>query len=162
MLVVLLILLIAAPLLELYVAIQVAQVIGGWNTIAVLLLVGVFGTWLLRRQGAATLRRGQRALAEGRIPDREMLDGLFLAVAAALMIAPGFISDAVGLLLLLPPVRALLRPLVLRRVGARGTTAAVGSTTTFVGTFRVPRGGGFHDTTGHEQDDPEDRRPLQP
>lgn len=162
MIVALLLLLIAAPILELYVAIQVAQVIGGWNTIAALLLVGAFGAWLLRRQGAVTIRRGQQALAEGRIPDRELLDGLFLAVAAGLMIAPGFVSDALGLLLLLPPVRAVIRPLVTRRFsGDRPGT--IRTTTTFVGSFRVPRGGGFHETTGHERpDDPDDRRPLQP
>lgn len=164
MLVALFLLLIVAPLVELYVAIQVAQVIGGWNTIAVLLLVGAFGAWLLRRQGAATLRRGQRALAEGRMPDRELLDGLFLAIAAALMIAPGFVSDAVGILLLLPPVRALLRPMVTRRFGrGGGTTMRTAGGTTFVGTFRVPRGGGFHETSGRERpDDPDERRPLRP
>lgn len=162
MLVALLILLIAAPLLELYVAIQVASVIGGWNTIATLLLIGAVGAWLLRRQGAATLRRGQIALAEGRIPDRELLDGLLLAIAAGLMIAPGFVSDALGILLLLPPVRALIRPLVLKRFGP-GRSGAMRSRTTFIGTFRVPPGGGFHETSGRERPDgPDERRPLQP
>lgn len=162
MLVALLVLLVAAPLIELFVAIRVAQIIGGWNTIAALLLVGAVGAWLLRRQGAATFRRGQRALAEGRIPDREMLDGLLLAIAAGLMIAPGFVSDALGILLLLPPIRALIRPLVTGRF-TRSGTGTIRTNTTFIGTFRVPPGGGFHETTGREHPDaPDDRRPLEP
>jgi len=155
-------LLIVAPLVELYAAIQVAHVIGGWNTLAALIVVGAVGSWLLRRQGTAVLDRVRRAVAEGRTPDRELVDGLFLAISAGLMIAPGFLSDVVAILLLLPPVRALLRPFVLKRFAGRAGVATSG--TTFVGTFRVPRGG-VYDATGRDRTgprEPRDPRELEP
>ena len=80
---------IVAPLLELYVIIQVASVIGGWETIALLVIESAIGAYLLKRQGLATLAKISQAVNEGRIPSNELIDGLLLLVAGALMLAPG-------------------------------------------------------------------------
>ena len=78
-------LLIVAPIIEIYVAIQVAHVIGGWETIALMFLMGVLGAWLLKQQGLAVLARISTAVAEGRAPAAELIDGLLIVVAGALM-----------------------------------------------------------------------------
>jgi UPF0716 protein FxsA len=147
-------LLVVAPLTELYLMIQVAHVIGGWDTIALLLIESAIGAWLLKRQGLATLARISEAVSGGRVPSKELVDGLLILVAGALMLAPGFIGDVIGFLLLLPPTRAPVRALVLKRFadGRHGRFfAASGPGTRFVGTFRA----GSLDVTGHEAD----RRP---
>ena len=138
-----------APLIELYVIIQVAHVIGGWQTLAFLIVESLIGAWLLKRQGLATLNRIGTALDEGRIPGRELIDGFLILVAGALMLAPGFITDLIGFLLLIPPSRALFRSVLHKRfaAGTYGRFFTVGrSGTRFVGTFRA---GPVTDTTGH-------------
>ena len=77
---------IVAPLLELYVIIQVASVIGGWQTIALLVIESAIGAYLLKHQGRAALDKISRALNEGRIPSNELIDGLLLLVAGSLML----------------------------------------------------------------------------
>lgn len=144
-------LLIVAPLVELYVIIAVAQVIGGWETIALLIVESAIGAWLLKRQGLSTLRRITEAVDAGRAPGRELVDGLLLLVAGALMLAPGFLGDVIAYLLLLPPTRAPIRALVLRRFKsgeyARFFSASTPAGARFVGTFRAGQGPVF-DTTG--------------
>ena len=105
----LLILFIAVPLVELYVIIQVGQVIGVLPTLALLVVSAVLGSLLLRQQGRSAWRRFNAALDERRFPGREVADGLMIAVGGTLLLTPGFITDAVGLLLLVPPSRALVR-----------------------------------------------------
>jgi UPF0716 protein FxsA len=145
-------LLIVAPLVELYVIIQVAQVIGGWETIALLIIESAIGAWLLKRQGISTLGKISQAVEAGRVPGKELVDGLLILVAGALMLAPGFLGDVIGYLLLLPPTRAPLRALLLKRFqdGRHGRlfTATSGpGGTRFIGTFRAG-GGSVFDTTG--------------
>ena len=144
-------LLIVAPLVELYVIIQVAQVIGGWETIALLIVESAIGAWLLKRQGLSTLRRITEAVDAGRVPGKELVDGLLLLVAGALMLAPGFLGDVIAYLLLLPPTRAPIRAVVLRRFrngdSSRFFTASGPGGARFVGTFRAGSGPVF-DTTG--------------
>lgn len=145
---VLLIVLVIAPLVELYVILQVAHVIGGWETLALLLVEGAIGAWLLKRQGLAALRHVQEAIAAGRTPSTELVDGFLIVVAGALMLAPGFVSDLLGYLLLIPPTRALLRrPLVHRFARGGGLLGAASAGTRFVGTFRA---GGVYDASGRE------------
>lgn len=117
MLPVLLLLLITVPLVELYVIIQVGQAIGAVPTIGLLLLASILGSLLLRAQGRTVWRRFRAALAAGRPPARETIDGALVIFGGALMITPGFVSDAFGIVLLLPPTRAFARRFVLR--GAR-------------------------------------------
>lgn len=105
----LIVLFIVVPLLELYVIIEVGQLIGAVPTIAILLLDSVLGAILLRAQGRAAWRRFNAALAERRVPGREIFDGAMIVFGAALLLTPGFLTDALGLLLLIPPTRSLLR-----------------------------------------------------
>ena len=102
-------LLVVVPLVELYVLIQVGQVIGALWTVAVLVLVSVLGAWLLRREGARTWRAFREATAGGRLPAREVTDGALVLFGGALLLTPGFVTDVAGLLLVLPPTRAVLR-----------------------------------------------------
>jgi UPF0716 protein FxsA len=113
---------IVVPLAELYVIIKVGEWIGVWPTIALLLLDSVLGAALLRHQGRAAWRRFNVALAERRVPHREVFDGVMVIFGGALLLTPGFITDVLGLLCLLPPTRDLLRRLLsvvaLRRFSA--------------------------------------------
>lgn len=112
----LVVLFIVVPLAELYVIIQVGGLIGVLPTIAVLLVDSLIGSWLLRAQGRSAWRRFNDTLAAGRPPAREVLDGVLIVFGGAFLITPGFITDVVGILLLLPPTRALLRGLIARRL----------------------------------------------
>jgi UPF0716 protein FxsA len=125
MLILLLLLFILVPIAELAVLIQVGQLIGVWWTIALLLADAVIGTLLWRSQGRAAWRRFNAAVAEGRVPHREVVDGVLVIFGGALLLAPGFITDVVGALFLLPPTRALLRGLLVRRAALRVVGAAV-------------------------------------
>jgi UPF0716 protein FxsA len=118
MLPLLVLLFVVVPLAELYVIIQVGQAIGALPTIALLLADSLLGAWLARSQGRAVWRRFQQALAAGRVPAREVLDGALVIAGGALLLAPGFITDVVGALLLIPPSRALARRGIAR--AARG------------------------------------------
>ncbi len=104
-----LLLLIAVPLAEIGVLIQLGEVIGLWPTLLAIVFTAVVGIWLLRRQGFATLARAQASLEAGRLPLAEIFDAVCLLVAGALLLTPGFITDSLGGLLLLPPFRRLLR-----------------------------------------------------
>ena len=118
--VLLVLLFLVAPLVELAVIVQVAGAVGVLNTIGLLIAVSLVGAWLAKREGLITLRRIQLALGRGEIPSREVADGALILMAGALMIAPGFISDVVALLLLFPPTRAVIRPVVVRSLAKRG------------------------------------------
>jgi UPF0716 protein FxsA len=105
----LVLLFIVVPIAELYVIIKVGEAIGILPTLAILLADAVLGSMLLRHQGRSAWRRFNAAIAEGRFPGREAADGVMVAVGGTLLLTPGFISDIVGLLLLLPPTRAVIR-----------------------------------------------------
>lgn len=119
LLLVLVALLVVVPLVELYVIIQVAQQIGGLSTIGLLILSSVIGGWLLRVEGFGVVRRFRSDVMAGRLPAAPLVDGLLILVGGLLMLVPGFVSDTLGLLLLLPPVRLLARKTVLRRAQVR-------------------------------------------
>jgi UPF0716 protein FxsA len=111
----LLFLFVVVPILEIYVIIQVGQAIGALWTIALLIADSIIGSVLMRSQGRAAWRRFQLALAEGRMPAREVLDGVLVIFGGAFLLTPGFCSDIVGALLLLPPTRAVIRRMLMRR-----------------------------------------------
>lgn len=115
----LLILFLALPIAEIYVIVQVGQLIGILPTLAILLLDGFLGAAVARSQGRAAWARFNRALAEGRVPARETVDGALVILGGALLLAPGFITDIFGFLLLLPPTRALIRGSVTRLASRR-------------------------------------------
>jgi UPF0716 protein FxsA len=112
---VVLLLFVVVPLVELYVIVQVAGAIGVWNTIGLLLLTSVLGGWLVKRQGMAMWRRAQLQITAGRVPAKEVGDGFLLLCAGCLLVVPGFVTGAIGALLLLPPVRAGVRAVLTRR-----------------------------------------------
>jgi UPF0716 protein FxsA len=136
----LLLLFIAIPIVEIYVIIQVGQAIGALWTIALLIADSILGSMLMRSQGRAVWRRFNKALAEGRPPTREILDGALVILGGALLLTPGFVTDVFGLALLLPPSRAVVRVLLARRMAVR----LVGRPMSF-GTRRpADRGGRVH------------------
>ncbi len=151
----LLILFIALPIAEIYVIIQVGEWLGVLPTLAILILDGFVGAALARSQGRAAWARFNLALAEGRLPARETFDGAMIILGGALLLAPGFITDTIGLLLLLPPTRALMRGAVARM--ARRRTAF---TWTVVGApGRAPRRYDYEGSAREVGDDPEQLRP---
>ena len=110
----LVILFIAVPIAELYVIIQVGQWIGVWPTLALLLADAVLGSLLLKHQGRSAWRRFNEALAQRRFPGKEVADGVLIVIGGTLLLTPGFLTDIVGIFLLIPPTRAIARR-VLRR-----------------------------------------------
>jgi UPF0716 protein FxsA len=115
----LVVLFIVVPIVELFVIIQVGEAIGVLPTIALLIADSVLGSMLMRSQGRTAWWRFNAALAEGRIPHREVLDGALVIFGGALLLTPGFITDVFGAVFLLPPTRALLRRLLVRRFALR-------------------------------------------
>jgi UPF0716 protein FxsA len=105
----LLLLFIGVPILELYLLFQVGAVIGVLPTVGIVVLTGIIGSWLARREGRKTLTQIQQRLQSGAIPSDELIDGLMILVAGALLITPGVLTDAVGFLGLIPFTRSLLR-----------------------------------------------------
>lgn len=97
------------PIAEIAVFIKVGGLIGVLPTLALVIGIAIFGTWLLRQQGLQTFTKAQSALNRGEVPVGEMLDGFFLVLAALLMVTPGLLTDAVGFVLLVPAVRKVLR-----------------------------------------------------
>ncbi len=124
----LVLLFILVPIAELYVIIQVGGAIGVGPTIAILILDGFLGAFLLRQQGRAAWVRFNRALAENRLPHKEVLDGVLIIFGGALLLTPGFLTDIVGLILLIPPTRAIVRALMARIVRGRLSMGPAGAT----------------------------------
>jgi UPF0716 protein FxsA len=133
----LIVLFIVVPIAELALINQVGSLIGVWWTIALLLADAVLGSLLMRAQGRAAWRRFNEAVAEGRAPAREALDGVLVIFGGALLLTPGFITDVFGLLFLIPPTRALVRRLLVRRATLRVMVAV-----------RRPRGSRPQDVDG--------------
>jgi UPF0716 protein FxsA len=117
---------IAVPILELYAIIKIGGLIGVLPTLALLLVMSLLGATLLRHQGRGAWRRFNEAIAERRFPGREVADGLLITIGGALLLTPGFVTDAVGLLLLLPPTRAVARRLLRAYFGHRFVVVGVG------------------------------------
>jgi UPF0716 protein FxsA len=115
------------PIIEIYLLIQVGQVIGALWTVFMVVLTAVIGVWLLRIQGMSTLMRAQEKMQTGQMPAQEMLEGLGLVMAGAFLLTPGFFTDSIGFLLLFPPTRTWLVGLLVARVMRSGQF--VGQTT---------------------------------
>ncbi|WP_372787684.1 FxsA family protein [Paraconexibacter sp.] len=122
----LILLFLIVPIAELYVIIQVGQAIGALNTVGILILDSIVGSLLLRSQGRAVWRRFNDALAAGRAPAREVLDGVLVIFGGALLITPGFLSDVFGILMLAPPSRVVIRRILTRRLTSRAAFVVAG------------------------------------
>src|SRR5689334_423478 len=108
---------IVVPIAELYVIFKVGDSIGWLPTLAFLAADSILGSWLLRSQGRTVWRRFQETMQSGRIPHREVFDGVLIIFGGAFLITPGFITDIFGFALLLPPTRSLVRRFLIRRGG---------------------------------------------
>jgi UPF0716 protein FxsA len=126
MIVLLLLLFIVVPIAELYVIIQVGQEIGALPTIAILIADSLIGSLLLRSQGRLAWRRFNEAMRAGRPPAREVLDGALVIFGGAFLITPGFLTDIIGILLLLPPTRAVARRMLVGVFARRFVVGMVG------------------------------------
>jgi UPF0716 protein FxsA len=113
------------PVLELYVLIRVGKLIGAWETVAILLAVSFAGAWLVRHQGFAILARIQGELAAGRLPAAELLDGFLVLVGGMLLLTPGFITDLLGIVFLLPAGRFVLKQYLRRWLERRLARGAI-------------------------------------
>lgn len=152
------VLFIVIPILELAVLIQVGQAIGVLPTIALLIADSLLGAALMRSQGRATWRRFNAALAEGRIPGREVMDGVLVIFGGALLLAPGLLTDALGLVLLLPPTRAVVRSILLRRFGARMVASATSGAQARVFGFGAPAPRAYDDVVDASATEVDPRR----
>ena len=127
---VLALLFIVLPVVEIFVLIQIGQVIGAWWTILLLVADGILGSWLMKREGTRALRALQQALDARRMPARELADGALILVGGTLLLTPGFVSDIAGLICVLPFTRPLVRGALVRfltrRFLAPGTATVAG------------------------------------
>jgi len=114
------------PFVELFVLIQVGQVVGLWWTILLVLAVSILGSWLVKREGWAAWRRVTTRVQTGEVPGDELVDGGLILLAGALLLTPGFITDLFALVLFLPPSRAVVRRVALKRLVARATIVGQG------------------------------------
>lgn len=116
---------IVVPIIEIYVIIQVGQVIGAAWTLVLLVVDAVLGSWLIKHEGGRAWRDLREALASGRMPATELADGALILIGGTLMLAPGFVTDAFGILLILPFTRPLFRGLLAAAVARRITVLDV-------------------------------------
>lgn len=138
---VLFVLFLVVPIAELAVFVGVADRIGVLPAIGWIVLVSVVGAWLVKREGLSALRRANARVAAGELPTRELVNGVLILFAGALMLTPGFLTDMVGVVLLLPPTRALVAvPLTRRLTAGPILTGSPGRSWTFTSTTFDPRG----------------------
>ena len=116
---VLLVLFVVVPLVEIYVIIKVGQVIGAWPTVLLLVLDSILGSWLIKREGSRAFRALRDALDSGRMPAKELADGALILIGGTLMLAPGFVTDGFGILMILPFTRPFFRRALTRLVSSR-------------------------------------------
>jgi UPF0716 protein FxsA len=114
---------IVLPVVEIWLLTQVAGQIGWPEALILVIAVSAAGAWLVRREGLGVIRRVQQSLGSARMPTNDLADGAMIFFASALMLTPGFLTDAIGLALLIPPIRAIIRPPLIayfrRRVDVR-------------------------------------------
>ena len=97
------------PFVELYLLITAGQAIGVMPTIVAVVAVSAVGAWLVKREGLGLVRSARHQMEMGNVPGRELVDGMLVLLAGALLLTPGFLTDGIGLALLVPPVRSFLR-----------------------------------------------------
>jgi UPF0716 protein FxsA len=169
---VLLILFVVVPIAELYVIVQIAGEIGILPTLALLVIDSIVGTMLMKSQGRLAWRRFNDATAAGRIPAREVADGALIILGGAFLLTPGFLTDIIGFLLLIPPTRALFRKTVIGLFAKRNPITFVGvkaaphaerAWNERAARRRAPNGDYVEGTASEVDDEPaEERRRLEP
>jgi len=144
------------PFIELYLLLAIGREVGFWPTVGMILLTGLIGSLLARKEGVRVFSRWQQALSQGRMPEEGLLGGLLVLVGGVLLVAPGVLTDVVGLCLLFPPTRRLVAAVVRRRLERRVAAGTLRVTTFGSGPFP---GGPFGSPP---QDTPFARPPSQP
>lgn len=119
----LVVLFLVVPFLELFLLLQVGQVIGVVPTVITLVAVSLIGGWLVKREGVGVWRRMNEQVRSGRVPGRELADAALILFGGALLLTPGFLTDILGVVLLVPPSRAVVRATILRRLARRAKVA---------------------------------------
>lgn len=109
-------LIIALPAVEIAVLLLSGQTIGVWPTILLIFLTGVIGSYLAKQQGLETIKKAQDQMSYGQLPGDALLDGICVLVGGTLLLTPGFVTDLIGLILLLPPTRKIIKPLMLKMI----------------------------------------------
>ncbi|WP_100642566.1 FxsA family protein [Alteromonas facilis] len=104
------------PIVEIALLIQVGDIIGGWNTVAIVIITAFIGAYLVRQEGLSTLQEAQRKMQQGAMPGDEMAQGLFLVIAGVLLVTPGFVTDIIGLLFTFAPTRKLFARALLTKL----------------------------------------------
>ncbi len=132
---------VVVPLLEIFVLIQVGQVIGPWWTILLLIADSIVGTWLIRREGGRAWAALRAALGTGTMPARELADGALILVGGTLMLSPGFITDLLGIALILPFTRPIARRALTTLIGRRLLGTGIGTYVPRTGPNRSGPGG---------------------
>lgn len=107
-------LLIALPAIEISVLLLTGKTIGFWPTLLLMISTGVIGAYLAKQQGLETLRKAQEQMRYGQVPGDALLDGICVLVGGTLLLTPGFVSDIMGLFLLLPPTRKIIKPILMK------------------------------------------------
>jgi UPF0716 protein FxsA len=168
----LLILFVVVPIAELYVIVQIAGEIGILPTLALLVIDSIVGVMLMKSQGRLAWRRFNEATAAGRIPAREVADGALIILGGAFLLTPGFLTDIIGFLLLIPPTRLLFRKTVIglfakrnpyTYIGAKAAPHAERAWNERAARRRAPNGDYVEGTASEVDDEPaEDRRRLEP
>jgi UPF0716 protein FxsA len=132
--------LLVVPIVEIYVIIQVGQAIGGWPTVALLIVESALGAWLVKREGRRAWNALQSALQTGKLPGRELTDGGLVLIGGTLLLTPGFVTDIFGFLFIVPFTRPLVRRSVTRFIGRRAGSLTPPAFTAFVpGATQPPR-----------------------
>ena len=145
------VLFVLVPIVELAVLVMVAGEIGVLNALGLLVLFSFVGAWVCKREGMAVFRRMQQTLAEGNMPHKEVIDGFLILLGGALLLVPGFVTDAFGVLLLLPPVRIAVRTMLLGSFRKRGAVAIrIVDGFGGVGGLRGRAPGGVHDVASRD------------
>jgi UPF0716 protein FxsA len=119
---------VVVPIIELYLFIQVSNAIGFLNALGLVILISLIGLWLVKRAGMKVWARFNEQLVAQRAPSKEVADGVCLLGAGLLLLFPGFLTDALGLLLLLPPVRSVAARSLVRRYSGRGNVRVIKAT----------------------------------
>jgi len=118
---------IGMPILEIFVLIQVGSSIGALLTIGIVILTAIIGTWMLRAQGLSTLNKARRRMTGGEVPAFELMEGLALGVGGALLLTPGFVTDAIGFACLIPFTRRLMVNALSKRVSVGSVVGGFGA-----------------------------------
>jgi UPF0716 protein FxsA len=123
------------PFIELYLLLAIGRQVGFWPTVGGVLLTGLIGAWLAKKEGLRVLRRWQESLAQGRMPEEGLVGGVLVLVGGVLLVSPGVLTDFVGLFLLFPPTRRVIAGLVRRRLERRMANGTLRVTTFQSGPF---------------------------